>query len=118
MFRKCISSVLIIQFLYPKVTPFVSKISLPLQRGAKSLSCEGEGDRIAVEGFFFVSASSQQLVNCDLQFTSVHDNHPSATGFIEPMGYGEDRPVSGGGLQGMENLAFRQGIEVGRDFIE
>ena len=31
MFRKCISSVLIIQFLYPKVTPFVSKISLPLQ---------------------------------------------------------------------------------------
>lgn len=35
MFRKCISSVLIIQFLYPKVTPFVSKISLPLHNQLK-----------------------------------------------------------------------------------
>lgn len=41
MFRKCISSVLIIQFLHPKVTPFVSKISLPLHHGINDNRVEG-----------------------------------------------------------------------------
>ena len=43
MFRKCISSVLIIQFLYPKVTPFVSKISLPLQASEEYLLNDRQG---------------------------------------------------------------------------
>lgn len=34
------------------------------------------------------------------------------------MGDGENSPVFGSGLQGLQDLAFCQGIEIGRDFIE
>ena len=47
-----------------------------------------------------------------------HDDEAAALGFVEAVGNGQDGPVLGGCLKGFQYLAFGQGIEVGRDFIE